>query len=157
MQRKRQARWLLAVAAVPGLVLFAVTAVELVAAGIHADSTATITPSSEGLWVRTVVSIAIILASAVGMGCVQLRPQHAGLAIASSLLLSASLSFLAFDVYWWFAAGSYADMALKQIPPSGWKTYPVMGTSAVATVFFGFSTALLMMQGRTTSRVPSPA
>jgi len=54
------------------------------------------------------------------------------------------LSQLAFDAYWWWAAGSYADMANKLIPRSEWRSVPVAGTALLATALFGVTTVLLL-------------
>lgn len=134
---------LFAVAGV-GFVVLAMTAAELIRAGDHADVTATLTPSSEGLWIRAILSFSVMVEALVGLSWIVLRPSHPRLLLASALLFSLSLALFAFDVYWWNAAGSYADMADKPIPPSAWKTYPVMGMSLLATIGFTTSTAILM-------------
>jgi hypothetical protein len=115
------------VTALAGFVVMADAAIELVAAGLHADATATLTPSNERIWIRATISFAVLLVSVAGIVCHQSSTKHRFAVFAAAFLLSASISLFAFEVYWWFAAGSFADLTQKQIPASLWKSYPAMG------------------------------
>ena len=136
------------VTALAGFAVLADAAIELVGAGYHADATATLTPASEGLWIRAAISFAVLLVSVLGIVCRKSPAKHPIALFTSVILLSASISLLAFGVYWWNAAGSFVDMTQKQIPPSLWKSYPVMGIALLAIGAFGLATGLLMAQKR---------
>lgn len=131
-----------------GLVLLLLTASTLIAAGDHADATAMLTPNNEALWVRSVISFVIVVGTTSVLISARVHSRHPALALLASLCLGLWLSFLAFNVYWWFAAGSYEDMGLKQISHSGWKTYPVRGLAMLGSLVFAALTTLLLAQRR---------
>ena len=134
----------LAVISFGALIVLLQTAGTLVQAGTHADATATLTPSNEGLWIRAVLAFAIVITTAITLIAAQVHSRHRVLVTISALLFALGLSLLAFGVYWWWAAGSYADMANKQIPRSGWRTLPVTGAALLASAFFGLITVYLL-------------
>jgi hypothetical protein len=118
------------------LVLLVFTASTLVAAGDHADATETLTPNDEALWIRAVIAFVVLVGTITIFVSGRVRSRHPALAVLASLLFGLSLSLLAFDVYWWFAAGSNEDMAQKQIPLSDWKTDPLMGLAILGSSAF---------------------
>ena len=130
--------------ALVALVVLLLTMSNLIAAGMNADSTATLTPPDEGLWVWAVCSFAVLVTTGTGLISAKVRPRHPVLITISALLLALGLSQLAFDAYWWWAAGSYADMANKLIPRSEWRSVPAAGTALLATALFGVTTVLLL-------------
>jgi hypothetical protein len=132
------------VTALAGFAVLVDATLELVGAGDQADATATLTPASQGLWTRASISLCVILVSLVVISCRKSPAKHPIVLFASVILFSASVSVLAFDVYWWNAAGSFVDLTQKQIPRSLWKSYRVMGISFLASVAFGIATVLLL-------------
>jgi len=138
---------LLVAAALIALIILAQATVELVDAGNRADATRSLTPSNEGLWIRAVVSFAVLTLSAAGVASVKLRLKHPRLLLSATLLFSASVSLFAFNAYWWYAAGSYLDRGVGlQFPPSAWRTYPVMGGSLLAAALLGVLIGLLLIR-----------
>jgi hypothetical protein len=111
---------------------------------MNADSTATLTPPDEGLWVWAVCSFAVLVTTGAALISAKVRPRHPVLITISALLLALGLSLLAFDVYWWWAAGSYADMANKMIPRSEWRSLPVTGAALLVAALSGVTTILLL-------------
>jgi hypothetical protein len=136
---RRPMSWLVLVSLV-ALVVLLLTAVKLSNAGIHANATATLTPSNPELWIRAVSAFAIAMTGVAVVVSTRIRPEHPVLATISAFLFSLGLSQLAYGFYWWWAAGSYADMANKEIPRSVWRSLPIIGTGVLGSVLFGFTT-----------------
>jgi hypothetical protein len=147
---------LVAVTVVSGIVL-AETAVVLADAGFHADATATLTPADEGLWIRAAGSLIVLAISAMALGPLREHPRHPILLVVSAVLLALSVCLLAFDIYWWWAGGSYVDTTNRLPPKSLWKSYPVMGAALAATPVFALVTALLARPVRTMSTEGRPS
>ena len=57
----------LAVISLGALVVLLQTAAALAEAGTHADATATLTPSNEGLWIRAVLAFTLLLTTVVAL------------------------------------------------------------------------------------------
>ena len=139
----------LAVISFGALVVLLQTAAALAEAGTHADATATLTPSNEDLWIRAVLAFAVLLTTAVALIAAQVRSRYPVVVTISALLLALGLSLLAFGVYWWWAAGSYADMAHKEVPRSEWRSLPVTGSALLASALFGVTTVYLLAKRNT--------
>jgi hypothetical protein len=139
----------LVVIALGALVVLLLMASNLVAAGMNADSTGTLTPSDQWLWVGAVGSFAVFLTTGGVLVSAQARLRHPLLTPLSALLLALGLSLLAYDMYWWWAAGSYADMANKQLPRSEWRSLPVTGSALFASALFSVTTFYLVTRRRT--------
>ena len=95
----------LVLVALVALVVLLLTMSSLIAAGMNADSTATLTPPNEGLWVWTVCSFTVLVTTGIALISAKVRPRHPVLITISALLFALGLSQLAFDAYWWWAAG----------------------------------------------------
>jgi hypothetical protein len=118
-------------------------------AGFHADATATLTPRHPALWAVAVCMLVISLTTAVVLICATTPIRHPVLATISAFMLALGVSLLSYNVYWWWAAGSYADTANKQVPSSAWTSGFSAGTGLLTTVAFAGSTALLLRQRHT--------
>ena len=152
-----RARALKPLSAVVLIALFAIvvlllTMSNLIAAGMNADSTARLTPPDEGLWVWAVCSFAVLMTAGTALISARVRPRHPVIVTMSALLFALGVSQLAFDVYWWWAAGSYADMANKLIPRSEWRSVPGALSALLATGLFGMTTVLLLTRGTLANR-----
>jgi hypothetical protein len=137
--------WLVLVC-LAALIVLVQAAVMLSNAGLHADATATLTPSDADLWIRAVSAFALALTGTAVLVSARVGSRHPALATISTFLFSLGLSQLAYDVYWWWAAGSYADMANKQIPRSMWRSLPIIGSGLLVSAVFGFTTIYLLAQ-----------
>lgn len=115
-------------------------------ASVNADNTGTLTPGDDGIWIATVGFFSVFVYAVTSTLARRRRSAYPRIAAASAWLFALSVSLFAYNVYWWFAAGSYADTANKLIPHSAWRSYPLGGVALIVTVIFGATTLALIFK-----------